>query len=315
MDEKVGEAIQEEMFGIDVPLLGRYENGNYTVSIFEDGTKIRVSGDDEFVPAFPESIDLKITNRCDMGCPMCHENSVPDGALSRILTEPFLDTLHPFTELAIGGGNPLTYPSLVPFLKKLRERDIIPNMTVNEEHFVQHTGFLKALCDDRLIFGLGVSFSGRHPELFDKLAAFPNAVIHIINGIATPTDLVQLARQEACRKLLILGYKDFRRGENFRHTNGDDIARNQKAIQVFLRTSGRIFDVVAFDNLAVAQLKLSEIIPEEVWEERYLGEDGAFTMYIDAVERKFAVSSTSRQRFDLLDNIEDMFRVVREERG
>ena len=45
-------------------LLGEYQNGNYTVKIYNDGTKIRETNDDVFVASFPECIDLKITNNC-----------------------------------------------------------------------------------------------------------------------------------------------------------------------------------------------------------------------------------------------------------
>ena len=55
------------MEGFRVDLIGEYINGNYTVKIYEDGTKIRETKEDEFISSFPESIDLKITNRCNMG--------------------------------------------------------------------------------------------------------------------------------------------------------------------------------------------------------------------------------------------------------
>ena len=60
-------------------ILGRYKNGNYMVTILRDGTKIRSNNLDCFIPEKPESMDVKITNCCDMGCPMCHEDSKPDG--------------------------------------------------------------------------------------------------------------------------------------------------------------------------------------------------------------------------------------------
>lgn len=57
-------------------LLHLYQNGNYDVKIYSDGTKVRTTEDDEFIAQFPENIDCKITNKCDMGCAFCHENSV-----------------------------------------------------------------------------------------------------------------------------------------------------------------------------------------------------------------------------------------------
>lgn len=54
-------------------LLGRYKNGNFFTTILSDGTKIRETEDDEFIPDYAENMDIKITNYCDMGCPFCHE--------------------------------------------------------------------------------------------------------------------------------------------------------------------------------------------------------------------------------------------------
>ena len=39
-------------------LLGYYKNGNYTVSIFDDGTKIRANKLDFFEPDTVESMDI-----------------------------------------------------------------------------------------------------------------------------------------------------------------------------------------------------------------------------------------------------------------
>ena len=115
-------------------LIGSYQNGNYTVSIFDDGTKIRENDLDFFEPNTVESMDIKITNKCDMGCPMCHEDSQKDGKHGDIWSPCFLDKLHPYTELAIGGGNPLEHPDLLPFLIKCKEHKFIPSMTVNQVH-------------------------------------------------------------------------------------------------------------------------------------------------------------------------------------
>ena len=42
-----------------------------------------------------------------------------------------------------------------------------------------------------------------------------------------------------------------------------------------------------------------------------MGDDGQNTMYVDLVEREFAVSSTSSIRYPLMESIEDMFEKVR----
>ena len=43
-------------------ILGSYKNGNYYVSILSDGSKIRSTNEDDFIPAFAESCDCKITD-------------------------------------------------------------------------------------------------------------------------------------------------------------------------------------------------------------------------------------------------------------
>lgn len=43
-------------------LLGRYKNGNFVTTILGDGTKIRETKDDEFIPSFAENMDVKICN-------------------------------------------------------------------------------------------------------------------------------------------------------------------------------------------------------------------------------------------------------------
>ena len=71
------------------------------------------------------------------------------------------------------------------------------------------------------------------------------------------------------------------------------------------------YGIVSFDNLALKQLNVENRIQKEVWNERFMGDDGQNTMYIDLVKGEFAVSSTSDIRFPILDNVEDMFERVR----
>jgi hypothetical protein len=38
------------------------------------------------------------------------------------------------------------------------------------------------------------------------------------------------------------------------------------------------------------------------------------TMYVDGVKQQCAMTSTSPTRYDLLDNIDDMFKIIKEEK-
>ena len=290
----------------------RYQNGNYTVTInTQNGTKIRENDLDFFRADFPESMDIKICNKCDMGCPQCHENSTPDGKCGDIMSESFIDKLHPYTELAIGGGNPLEHPSLVPFLEKCQRLNLIPSMTVNQMHFMKHKNFLKALIDKKLIYGLGISLVYITDEFIEMVKEFPNAVIHIINGIVHPVQLEALANNGF--KILILGYKEFRRGEVLYKSQPQTIedvkAMLYHALPKIIEENW--FDVVSFDNLAIKQLDAQRLMSAEDWDQFYMGDDGSATMYVDMVSREFAKSSTSTERYPLEDDIVTMFEKIR----
>lgn len=51
--------------------IGTYINGNTLTSIYDNGTKIRFTQDDDFDFAFAENMDVKICNYCDANCPYC----------------------------------------------------------------------------------------------------------------------------------------------------------------------------------------------------------------------------------------------------
>lgn len=300
-------------------LIGSYMNGNYKVSIFDDGTKIRENDLDFFEPNTVESMDIKITNKCDKGCPMCHEDSKPNGIHGDILSPSFLDKLHPYTELAIGGGNPLEHPDLQEFLLRCKDKKFIPSMTVNQDHFMKNISLIKKLCDNELIYGLGISLTDPTDEFIATVKQFPNAVIHVIAGLFDKDDLAKLEYQDL--KILILGYKKFRRGESLYLKDPTKIDYNilwlKKLLYMF--KVNRSFKCMSFDNLAIKQLdvKNSLNMSDEEWDMFYMGDDGqeemtSASMYVDMVEQMFAKNSCSPYRYPIMDTIEDMYNFLKE---
>lgn len=289
-------------------LLGKYQNGNYIVSIYDDGTKIRETNEDVFISSFPECIDLKITNKCDMLCPFCHENSIPDGLHAELLNNKFIDTVKSYTEVAIGGGNPLSHPQLIEFLEILKDKKIIANITVNQKHFMFQQDIIRHLVDKDLIKGLGVSLTGVYDDFVNTVSQYPNAVIHVINGVVDIDDLRKLYGYNL--KILILGYKEIRRGKDY---YSSEVERKKLEIYNNICEIIKGFKVISFDNLAIQQLNLRRLFTKKDWNEFYMGDDGQFTMYIDLTKREFAKSSTSLIRYKLMDNIEDMFKMVKNE--
>lgn len=296
-------------------LLGMYRNGNFRTTILSDGTKIRETEDDEFKPAFAENMDIKICNFCDMGCPFCHEGSTTDGKFGDILNEKFINTLHPYQEVAIGGGDATSHPDLIPFLQKLKDRKVIVNMTVNQIHFEKKQELIRKLVDEKFIYGLGVSLVNPTEKFIELIKKYPNAVIHVINGVLKPSDVEALENNNL--KMLILGYKLLRRGDDFYSEDHENIVVKQNWLYENLADIIEKFKVVSFDNLAIDQLNVRRLMSDDEWNEFYMGDDGNFTYYIDMVERKFARSSTAPfdKRYDLLDSVDDMFKKIVSEVG
>lgn len=289
-----------------------YENGNYHVWLnIENGTKIRYTPEDEFSAAFPESMDIKITNKCSMGCVQCHEDSRRDGVHGDIY-QAFIDTLHPYQEIAVGGGNVLEHPQLENFLHRLKEKKCIPSITVNQVHFMENLNRIKALYAARLVYGIGVSLADPHQEGFvEALNELPTSVVHTIVGLLSPGDVAALANRQL--KILLLGYKNIRRGAAYKSNPevAEMIRKNTQWLGEHLFDMMSSFKVLSFDNLALEQLPVRDAIGEEKWQQFYMGDDGHHTFYIDMVEQQFARSSTSMRRYDIADkSIDEMFDII-----
>ncbi|MBO5435305.1 hypothetical protein J6A31_05770 [bacterium] len=290
--------------------IGTYKNGNYTVRILQDGTKIRTTEADEFIPAFAENCDCKITDCCDGGCTFCYEGCTPNGKHGN-LNYKFVDTLHPYTELAIN-GNDMSHPDLVPFLEKLKTRKVIANMTVNQVHFERNYDMILDLINKGLINGLGISLKSPSDEFIARVKMIPNAVIHVINGIVTPSDIKAMSNHGL--KILILGYKNMRRGADWYEVNNKGINDLQKWLSDNLADIIDKFEVVSFDNLAIRQLNVKSLMSEEEWREFYMGDDGGYTFYIDMVTGTFGKNSLAElnERFPIEDlSIDEMFSKIR----
>lgn len=242
----------------------------------------------------------------------CHEASTAEGKHGDIMHLPFFETLRPLTELAIGGGNPLAHPDIEPFLEKCALKlGLLPSMTVNQRHFMENIGLLKDFEQRKILYGLGVSLTDPSPDFVEAVGKFPNAVMHVIAGIVTEEQLMKLRYRGL--KILFLGYKHFRRGDSYYGEFSDKIDKGISALRSLLpkMIEEGWFDDMSFDNLAIDQLGVKNVLGEEEYSEFFLGEDGFATMYVDCVNEEFARSSTSLIRYPITEDIGSMFEKVR----
>ena len=294
--------------------LASYKNGNTYTTIYDDGTKTHFTKDDEFKFEFSESCDISISQCCDNSCEWCYYGCSPTGKHGKLTGWKFFDSMRPYTEIAINLQSPVN-PELILFLTEMRDRNVIVNITVNQNHFMDDS-MLALICHlerHGLIKGIGVSLTNpRQDGFIETVKEFPNAVIHIIAGI-TPWEDIQYLMGHGL-KLLILGYKKLERGEKYYNHSSALVEDNIKQFETGLDEIIDGFKVVSFDNLAIEQLHLKDKLSEKEWEMFYGGDDGTVTFFIDLVKGVFAKSSLSQITYPIGDKtIDEMFEIIREE--
>ena len=303
---------------------GRYLNGNYLVKTSSYGStffgieKRALRVGEELKSAFPDSIDLKISNRCSHGCPFCHESSTKEGRVLNLeKTKEILEQLptKPI-EIAVGGGNILEcLDETEDILDWLLEKGFRTRVTITLND-LKSTG--NSSLDDRItrllldkVEGLGVSVSSLkdirltknsvdyfksslldYTDLGKKLGYGPQAVYHVIAGI-TPVNDIKWIVENTKGSVLVLGYKQWGRAKD---TNLPDMNDLKHYLKNLIQTTNTDLKSLGFDNLAIEQLGVKEMVGEDKWKGIYLGDEGSCSMYIDAVKGEFARTSRSPER-------------------
>jgi hypothetical protein len=275
--------------------IAKYKNGNTKVILEDDGTKIR-EWEGIPKPLFPESVDLKITDYCGVGCSFCHEGSSRNGKHASIETiQRVIQGLPKGVEIAIGGGNPLAHPQLYAILKMMKRRGLIANMTISAWHLCGNQTLIGRLRARRLIHGLGISYlNPDHKELhYELLEAKDNkTVIHVIAGVLPIETFSRLNLYH--NRVLVLGFKQYGRGKTYYN---DRIKRELSKWRWLIGGVIKNFKgVISFDNLAIEQLGIKALLDKKTWDEQYMGDDGQFTMYVDAVKDEYAISSIKERK-------------------
>ncbi len=286
-------------------IIAKYKNGDTVVTLYADGTKQRDISNGSFAE-YPETLDVKITNWCDAKCHFCHENSTTRGKHGDL--QPTIDLLKQLpkgSEIAIGGGHPLSHPEFDNFVKELSSHGIICNVTINEFHFKNELNRIENLVSDGLIYGVGYSYSSIPCE-WD----YEHLVSHVIIGVTSYFDLDNIIAGNN-KKVLLLGFKKKTgRGDIFYRKNNELVDKkiNQWYAGLFNAVSKAH---ISFDNNAIAQLKPSRLFNNrDDYDSFFMGDDGSYSMYIDAVKQEFSVSSTGVDRHQYKDSLAYMFQMV-----
>ena len=223
-----------------------------------------------------------------------------------------------------GGGNALAHPDLVWFLERLKEQGVIANITINQRHLKPYKDLICKIVGDGLVHGIGISLTdSSNKEDFDFIDTLgDNVVIHTIAGILTAKDLPALCG----RKVLILGYKDLRRGHAMLEKHHDEIKANINWLKFMMMRLVLPFKVMSFDCLGIEQLdpKTALNISDKDFNTLFQGSDTdvkdaegnitCATMYIDVPNMQVARMSTAaldkRYSFTGKENIHDLLQVT-----
>ena len=240
----------------------------------------------------------------------CYEGCTANGKHGDLFKYPFINTLHAYTELALN-GNDLDHPDIEKFLEFLREKKVFANITVNQNQFFANYDRIKDWQEKKMVYGIGVSLQNATDELIEKMNSIPNTVLHTIVGILSEDDIMKLKDHNI--KILLLGYKQLQRGVNYLNSHNDEVNKNKQYVYDNLSDITNWFKVVSFDNLAIEQLDVKRIVPENEWEEFYMGDDGGYTFYIDMVKGEFSKNSIAQDRYPIGEKtIDEMFQFIQE---
>ena len=261
-----------------------YKNGTYHVEQLRDGTKILRDETGQFKADFPDNLDVKITDYCDVGCKFCYEDSGKKGLHCK--ADDLLDKLSDLPsgiEVTLGGGNPISHPEIIKIIEELSiNQKKLVSLTINQKSIDLELIFK---CIESGLRAIGISPTpglNKSTIVLDDVISIP-VVYHFILGVH-PLEQIEKYLLHG-KKILILGYKYVGRGRN----NIPEIKNWIQGIKRFKHrlefqddypeTSG-----MSFDNLAIHQLNLRTSFTTNDY--------GSCSMYIDAVEGTYSESST-----------------------
>lgn len=300
------------LFGIkgwrssDVPKV-RYDNGEWVVFTSDwDGNPMKIRWtfkpeDGDFPKsAFPELVDLKITDYCPYGCKYCYQGSTTKGkhapfeTLERIAKE--LATLGCF-EVALGGGEPTLHPQFREILHMFDDYGILVNFTTR--NVTSLTAEESVLKDPKFKGHVAVSVeTGTAAEAVQRkihdahgYGAQNRIVFHYVMGSSPVEEMTRIIKEG---NTTLLGYKTTGFGLNFQPHDYSDW---RDYLDDALKGDG-LEHTVGIDTALAVQSDMSGIPPH-----LYYTDEGRFSFYIDAVANTFAPSSFCQPKMGNTDCI------------
>lgn len=252
-----------------------------------NGTKLRINFNDvQTTPtrsSSPELIDMKITDYCPFGCTYCYQGSTISGKHGdfKIISSYIREAAEAKVfEIAFGGGEPTLHPEFSEIIELCSRRGINANFTTKNLAWLKNTKLRDTIFENCKAF----AFSVEKPEDIEKLdEVFKDYKLKIVCNLQvivglTPENIfkeILLKAKKLGYRITLLGWKNHGR------------ANAQPYVFDWLAIAKEIFYTVAIDTVLAKTLD-SSIDPRS-----YHTQEGAWSMYIDAVENYFSASSYS----------------------
>lgn len=262
-----------------------------------NGTKLRLAIGPYVKATRPELVDIKITDHCDYGCSFCYQGSTPLGKHASITNlEYVIDELHKARvfEVAIGGGEPTDHPQFVDILGAFHDVGIVPNFTT------KYPARVRKLWPEIRKYVGGFAYSAESPLQIAvaahhfELAGIPHSRVnlHYVMGLhnrETFSDYMKTAERAGLR-VTLLGYKTTGRG-------GDHAPFDYRwwVDEISDLVAAGLCPSLSVDTPLAAEFDGMMPVGKALYHTR----EGAFSMYVDAVNLTFGASS-----YDALDELQ-----------
>jgi hypothetical protein len=266
-----------------------------------DGTKIRFSFESPQTPenpsksTLPELMDVKITNFCDKKCDFCYQDSNVNGKhaeMSSYNLAKMISEMKVF-EVAIGGGEPLSHPNFIEYLRDFREMGVIPNFSTKDISWLMDIRKWPEIIEYIGSFAFSAS-SVADVQRLCYLLEYNNidkakANIQLIPAVIDEWNFSSILREanDKAIRVTLLGFKERGRGIMTK-----EYKENENKVFSIIKDMSEKGDLpyISIDTVLASRYenKLKELdIPDWLFHTK----EGKFSAYFDAVERKFGPSS------------------------
>jgi len=278
----------------------KQNDGWWTFFSKENGGKVTFNFNKDAPPLVkartPDLIDMKITDYCEAGCAYCYQDSSKKGKHASL--EDINNLLYSFKnmevfEIALGGGEPTKHPQFSDIIKSIRDNNIVPNFSTRSFDWMSDPSIVTTV--KNCVGKIGFSCSSRDDVsaliYHMKKAGFWSGdfTVHYVLGSAPMVEYTKMLELMSLTglNLLLLGYKEIGRGCNFTPYDNSEWWKGIKKHWVS----------VGIDTSVAKQYK-KELKKLSINEVMYFSEEGKFSMYVDAVEKKVGKSSFEKNPND-----------------